>query len=67
MAIRVAQDEGLEIVGFSGGVANNHLITRILRERVEGQGLKFIRQRKVPSGDGGISLGQAASASMRVS
>lgn len=67
MAVRAAQNEGLEIVGFSGGVANNHMITRVLRERVEGRGLKFIRHRRVPSGDGGVSLGQAASASIRVS
>jgi len=67
MAISAAQKEGLGIVGFSGGVANNHMITKVLRETVEGQGLRFIRHRRVPSGDGGVSLGQAASASIRVS
>jgi len=67
MAIRAAQNEGLKIVGFSGGVANNHMITKVLRETVESQGLRFIRHRQVPSGDGGVSLGQAASASIRVS
>lgn len=67
MAIRAAQNEGLEIIGFSGGVANNHMITKVLRETVESQGLRFIRHRRVPSGDGGVSLGQAASASIRVS
>jgi len=67
MAVRAAQNEGLKIVGFSGGVANNHMITKVLRKNVEGQGFKFIRHRRVPSGDGGISLGQAASASIRVS
>ena len=62
MAINSAQENGLDIVGFTGGVANNEIMTRIIRERVESEGLRFIRHTKVPPGDGGLSLGQAVSA-----
>ncbi len=67
MAMRIGEYGELKYIGFSGGVANNDMITRILGERVEDKGFTFIRHRQVPSGDGGISLGQAAVASVRIS
>ena len=65
MALGNAENRGLEIIGFSGGVANNNIMTGIIRERVEDGGLRFLRHRKVPCGDGGLSLGQAAIAAFR--
>jgi len=67
MAIRTTQFEGIETVAFSGGVANNHMITETIRRRVEAKGLRFLRHRRVPAGDGGISLGQAVVAALRES
>ena len=67
MAISSAQKNGLNIVGFTGGVANNEIMTRIIREKVESEGLRFIRHTKVPPGDGGLSLGQAVAAVYRSS
>jgi len=67
MAVRTALSEGIKTVAFSGGVANNHMITETIRRRVETHGLKFLRHRKVPAGDGGISLGQAVVAALRES
>jgi hydrogenase maturation protein HypF len=67
MAVRTAQSEGIKTVAFSGGVANNHMITETIRRRVEANGLRFLRHRRVPAGDGGISLGQAVVASLRES
>ena len=64
MAVRTAQSEGIKNVAFSGGVANNHMITETIRRRVEANGLKFLRHRRVPAGDGGVSLGQAVVASL---
>jgi hydrogenase maturation protein HypF len=65
MAIRTAQTEGINTVAFSGGVANNHMITETIRRIVEDQGLRFLRHRRVPGGDGGVSLGQAVVAALR--
>jgi hydrogenase maturation protein HypF len=67
MAVRAAQSEGIRTVAFSGGVANNHMITETIRRRVEVTGLRFLRHRRVPAGDGGVSLGQAVVASLRES
>jgi hydrogenase maturation protein HypF len=65
MAVRAAQSEGIKTVAFSGGVANNHMITETIRRRVEANELRFLRHRRIPAGDGGVSLGQALVASLR--
>ena len=67
MAVRIAITEGLKTVAFSGGVANNNMITETIRRRVEAHGLRFLRHKKVPASDGGISLGQAVVAALRES
>jgi len=67
MVVRTAEDQGLRMVGFSGGVANNDILTRIIRTSVEERGLRFLQHRSIPCGDGGISLGQSAVASFRAS
>ena len=67
MAINSARGNGLNTVGFTGGVANNELMTRIIREKIESEGLQFLRHTKVPPGDGGLSLGQAVVAVYRTS
>jgi hydrogenase maturation protein HypF len=64
MALRAAADSGLDTVGFTGGVAFNELMTRTIREMVESEGLRFLRHRQVPPGDGGVSLGQAVVAAL---
>jgi len=64
MALRAAADSGLDTVGFTGGVAFNELMTRKIREVVESEGLRFLRHRQVPPGDGGVSLGQAVVAAL---
>jgi len=65
MAVRTAQAEGIETVAFSGGVANNHMITETIRRKIDANGLRFLRHRRVPAGDGGASLGQAVAAAFR--
>jgi len=65
MALRASEEQGLGTVGFSGGVAYNEMINAIIRNRVEERGLRFIRHRQVPPGDGGVSLGQAVVASLK--
>jgi hydrogenase maturation protein HypF len=65
MAIDCAGSRGTKDVGFSGGVAYNGHIVRRVKDEVEKSGLKFHVNSLVPSGDGGISLGQAHIASLR--
>lgn len=59
MAIKVATDFGIDIIGFSGGVAYNDAIITKVRDIATVAGFEFITHTKVPCGDGGISLGQA--------
>ncbi len=65
MALRATEEHGLGTVGFSGGVAYNEMINGIIRNRFEERGLRFIRHRQAPPGDGGVSLGQAIVASLK--
>ena len=58
IALSAASEHGLDTVGFSGGVAFNDAISRVIEETVSHEGLKFVTNELVPPGDGGIALGQ---------
>jgi hydrogenase maturation protein HypF len=62
LAIQKALENGIKAVGFSGGVACNEILTKIMRETVEDAGLRFLVHEAVPPGDGGLSFGQAFAA-----
>jgi hydrogenase maturation protein HypF len=66
MALKAAENRGLNTVGFTGGVAFNEMMTKVIRERIEKSGFRFLRHTMVPSGDGGLSLGQTIVAAMNV-
>jgi hydrogenase maturation protein HypF len=59
----LAADKAVELgvgnVGFTGGSAVNALLVQMMREVVEARGLRFLVHEAVPSGDGGVSFGQA--------
>ena len=57
--IRAAESRGVKTIGFTGGVACNEVIYTIIKNRVERAGFTFISNKRVPCGDGGLSLGQA--------
>jgi len=59
LAIQSANAEGVRNVGFSGGVACNQILVQLMRETVKANGLRFFVHEVVPSGDGGVSFGQA--------
>jgi hydrogenase maturation protein HypF len=59
LAIAEAQETGIKMVGFTGGAACNEILARLMRQAVEAAGLRFLVHEAVPSGDGGVSFGQA--------
>ncbi|MBS3812905.1 carbamoyltransferase HypF [Candidatus Bipolaricaulota bacterium] len=58
IALKIADETGIERIGFSGGVAINEKISSTIRKTVEGAGVKFVTNTAVPVGDGGVALGQ---------
>jgi len=59
IAIDAAFDEKMKVVGGSGGVFCNDAMTSATRKATSKAGLKFVRHELLPTGDGGISVGQA--------
>ncbi len=66
LASAKAKQLGIDVVGFSGGVAYNEHITSTIRELVEENGLRFVVHELVPPGDGGVSFGQAVAAAWQM-
>ncbi len=66
LASEEAKRLGVDVVGFSGGVAYNEHITSTIRRVVEENGLGFVVHELVPPGDGGISFGQAVAAAWQM-
>ncbi len=65
MACEKARKEGVKAIGFSGGVAYNEPMSFAMEKTVKNNGLKFLVNREVPSGDGGLSFGQCYYAHLR--
>jgi hydrogenase maturation protein HypF len=67
---QVAADQakrlGVDVVGFSGGVAYNEHVTCVLRRFIEKNGLRFVVHKSVPAGDGGVSFGQSLAAAWQM-
>jgi hydrogenase maturation protein HypF len=59
LAVEQALENGVKVVGFSGGAACNEILASLMRETVKAAGLRFLVHEAVPSGDGGVSFGQA--------
>ncbi|UCC28480.1 MAG: carbamoyltransferase HypF [Candidatus Bathyarchaeota archaeon] len=66
LACEKAKQLGVDVVGFSGGVAYNEHITSIIRRAVKEHGLRFVAHELVPPGDGGLSFGQALAAAWQM-
>ncbi|MGD1053315.1 MAG: carbamoyltransferase HypF [Candidatus Dormibacteria bacterium] len=62
---RVRAETGLSVVALSGGVFQNVLLTERVRTGLLEGGFRVLTHSRVPSNDGGISLGQAAVAGGR--
>jgi hydrogenase maturation protein HypF len=66
VAVHQAKRLGVDVVGFSGGVAYNEHITHAIRRFVEKNGLRFVVHKSVPAGDGGVSFGQSLAAAWQI-
>jgi len=66
IALSEAQHSGIDVVGFSGGVAYNQYITQTIRKVVEQNKLRFVVHESLPAGDGCLSFGQAVVAAWQM-
>ena len=55
-----AMSKGIDFIGLSGGVSYSAPVCKMVEDAVRTRGMRFIMHDKVPCGDGGISVGQAA-------
>jgi hydrogenase maturation protein HypF len=63
MCQRLASESGIGKVALSGGVFQNRLLLRMTVAALKKAGFEVLTHEKVPTNDGGISLGQAVIAS----
>ncbi|MGM0577426.1 MAG: carbamoyltransferase HypF [Myxococcota bacterium] len=62
---RAREETGLETVALTGGCFQNRLLLEETTRRLAGAGFEVLTHARVPPGDGGVSLGQAAIAGWR--
>jgi hydrogenase maturation protein HypF len=58
VAIISAQENEVDKIGLTGGVAFNYYFSHTIKERVKREGLTFLEHNLVSPGDAGISTGQ---------
>lgn len=65
MAAMIADERGIGVVVLSGGVFQNRALFETVETGLRGRGLEVLSHDRVPSNDGGLSLGQAVVAAAR--
>jgi len=66
MCQRLAKMSGINRVALSGGVFQNRLLLKLTVAALEGAGFEVLTHSKVPTNDGGVSLGQAVIANFAI-
>ncbi|MHA1378428.1 MAG: carbamoyltransferase HypF [Candidatus Helarchaeota archaeon] len=59
VAVDFAKKEHIKNIGLSGGVAYNKAMTVNFKKYIEKHNLNFLQHETIPSGDAGVSIGQA--------
>jgi len=65
-AVPAGEKAGIHRIGLSGGVFQNRLLARCIRQGLEANGFEVLIHKKVPCNDGGLALGQIAVADARL-
>ena len=58
LAIHAAEQQGLNTIALSGGVAYNYAIRETIRQEIVSRGFTFVMNSDYPPGDGCVSFGQ---------
>jgi hydrogenase maturation protein HypF len=66
ICVRVREESGIETVAMSGGVFQNATLLSGLSGALSARGFKVLTHRMIPTNDGGLSLGQAVCAGLRI-
>jgi hydrogenase maturation protein HypF len=66
LAADLARARTVGTVALSGGVFQNRTLLELLATGLRARGLQVLQHRQVPANDGGLALGQAAIAAMRI-
>ena len=61
-----AERKGIQNIGLTGGVSYNKIVMNIVSNAVKENGMNMVLHDRVPNGDGGIAVGQAAIALRRL-
>jgi len=65
-AAALCAQEGLDTIALSGGVFQNRTLFDGVQQALAGRGLRVLSHARVPTNDGGISLGQALAGAARL-
>ena len=67
LAVACAAERGHDTLALSGGVFQNRSLFELVARQARAAGLRVLANAQVPCNDGGLALGQAASAAARLS
>lgn len=64
--LQISRETGISTAALTGGVYQNRLLLALTQTQLEKNGLRVIRHHLIPPNDGGIALGQALAAAIKL-